>query len=236
MPTPLHDSSGRAPVRRGAALRVLAFTFVLAPILVSCGNSGSAPASPDEPPVIEITGVEEGAVYTQPVTIEFSASPVGSTISAELNGEIFRSGDTVDRAGHHTLQVEAFRAGRTSQRAVSFSLQVSGERVLILRMLDLGPEGLGGGGDAILLSDSSSLGLRHGMIDAGPRGDPGPIIDEGHVARELQALGVDTLEFLQLTHAHADHFGGMVPILDQIHVRRFVYNGQTPASGSTSRS
>lgn len=199
---------------------------MLSVLLAACGGSGSGPSEPDDTPTIQITGVDDGVVYTQPVTIQFSASPTGATTSAELNGEPFRSGETVDRPGTHTLRVEAFHRGKSAETSLSFSLEVAGERVFILRMLDLGPDGLGGGGDAILLSDSSSLGLRHGMIDAGPRGEEGAPVDEGFVARRLQEMDVDTLEFLQLTHAHSDHFGGMTPILDRIHVRRFVYNGQ----------
>ena len=200
--------------------------LALALLLASCGDSGSSPSDPDDAPTIQISGVEDGGVYTQPVTVTFSASPAGSTTSATLNGETFRSGDTVDRAGDYTLRVEAFRAGRSSQEEVSFSLQVTGERVFILRMFDLGEDGLGGGGDALLLSDSSSLGMRHAMVDAGPRGDPGQSLDHGYVADQLEALGIETLDFLQLTHAHADHFEGMRPILDRLQVERFVYNGQ----------
>ncbi len=207
------------------------FGLVLALVVAGCGDSGSSPADPDEVPTIEISGVEDGAVYTQPVTVTFTASPPGSTTSATLNGETFRSGDTVDRAGAYTLRVEAFRAGRSSEKEVSFSLEVTGERVFILRMFDLGEEGLGGGGDALLLSDSSSLGMRHAMVDAGPRGDPGQDLNHDYVVDQLQELGVETLDFLQLTHAHSDHFEGMRPILNRVEVERFIYNGQVRTGG-----
>jgi beta-lactamase superfamily II metal-dependent hydrolase len=47
------------------------------------------------------------------------------------------------------------------------------------------------------------------------------------VRQRLAALDVDTLRFMQLTHAHADHFAGMDEILAAgAHVRSFVYNGQ----------
>ncbi|MFW5905136.1 MAG: MBL fold metallo-hydrolase, partial [bacterium] len=226
----LHRRASGLHLREPATgLRILAVLLSVA--LAGCADGSSGPSEPDDAPVIEITGVEDGRVYTEPVTIHFSASPAGSTTSAALNGKTFRSGDTVDRPGTYTLVVEAFRSGKRSEASVDFSLEVAGDRILILRMFDLGPEGLGGGGDALLLSDSSSLGVRHGMIDAGPRGDAGEPLDEGYVARRLQTLGVDTLEFLQLTHAHADHFVGMTPILDGIHVRRFVYNGQVRSGG-----
>ncbi|TVP80259.1 MAG: MBL fold metallo-hydrolase, partial [Gemmatimonadales bacterium] len=157
--------------------------------------------------------------------------PAGASVSAELNGERFTSGSVVDRPGSFVLEVDAARGAQRATQRVEFAIEVSGDRVLIVRMFDLGPEGLGGGGDAILLSDSSSLGIRHGMVDAGPRGLPGSspsnpqIIDE-YVSERLQALGVDTLQFLQLTHAHADHFRGMADILRDIPVKTFLYNGQ----------
>ena len=200
-------------------------------VLTSCGDSTSDPVSPD-PLTIQIEGVEDGASYGEPVTISWTVSPSGASASGELNGEPFTSGSTVNRPGEYSLTVEAVRSGDRAEAQVDFSLQITGERVLILRMFDLGREGLGGGGDAILVSDSSSLGVRHGMVDAGPRGDPGPtsgsdpIIRDEYVTEQLIALGVDTLEFLQLTHAHADHFGGMAPILQSVHVREFIYNGQ----------
>jgi glyoxylase-like metal-dependent hydrolase (beta-lactamase superfamily II) len=46
------------------------------------------------------------------------------------------------------------------------------------------------------------------------------------VADRLTELGVDTLEALILSHAHTDHFDGMGDVLDQVHVRRFYFNGQ----------
>ncbi|TVP53593.1 MAG: MBL fold metallo-hydrolase [Gemmatimonadales bacterium] len=213
-------------------MKLLRTTPILALVaLTSCGDSTSDPVGPD-PIEIEVSGVEDGAVYGAPVTISWSVSPSGASASGELNGESFTSGSTVSRPGDYSLVIEAVRAGDRAEARVEFSLEITGDRRLIVRMFDLGPEGLGGGGDAILLSDSSSLGIRHGMVDAGPRGDPGPtsgsdpIIRDEYVAEQLLALGVDTLEFLQLTHAHADHFGGMAPILQSIHVREFIYNGQ----------
>lgn len=100
------------------------------------------------------------------------------------------------------------------------------EHILVLRMLDLGPGGLGGGGNAILVTDSSSAGEAHALVDAGPHGDEVDEIDHHYVARRLGELGVDTLELLQMTHAHADHFGAMIPVLDSLHVEVFVHNGQ----------
>lgn len=99
-----------------------------------------------------------------------------------------------------------------------------GAGILILRMLDLGDNESGGGGDALLVSDSTAAGVRHVLVDAGPAGANGTDLD--YVAVRLAALGVDTLEALVLSHAHTDHFDGMGDVLDDVHVRTFYYNGQ----------
>jgi beta-lactamase superfamily II metal-dependent hydrolase len=95
---------------------------------------------------------------------------------------------------------------------------------LILRVFDLGENENGGGGDALLMTDSTATGQRHVLIDAGPAGASGADLD--YVASRLAGLGVDTLEALILTHAHTDHFDGMSDVLDRLHVRAFYYNGQ----------
>lgn len=193
--------------------------------LTGCGD-GSSPTPPADPPRITVEGVEAGASYEGPVTITVRVEPSDAAVSVRLNGDRFVSGTTVETPGNYTLDVEASRGGLRSEATVPFAVLLGGDRRLILRMLDLGPEGLGGGGDALLVTDSSAAGMVHGLVDAGPRGEPGGVILDGWVADRLRNLGVDTLAFLQLTHAHADHLGGMVPILEQIHVQRFIANGQ----------
>jgi beta-lactamase superfamily II metal-dependent hydrolase len=195
-------------------------------MLAACTAGGPTELEP-APPVITIAGVEAGARYAAPVTIQISVDR--GSYEARLNGATFFSGSTVSAPGDYRLEVSARAGTATASRTVEFTL--ASASTLIIRMLDLGlglaaQEGAGAGsGDAILLSDSSALGMRHAMIDAGVRGDHGAL-DPGWVARRLRTLGVDTLEFLQLTHAHADHFGGMEEILRQVRVRRFIYNGQ----------
>jgi competence protein ComEC len=61
-------------------------------------------------------------------------------------------------------------------------------------------------------------------VDAGPAGQGGTNL--AYVAERLEALGVDTLEALVLSHAHTDHFDGMSAVLDRVHARVFYYNGQ----------
>jgi beta-lactamase superfamily II metal-dependent hydrolase len=207
-------------VRTPSLLRRLFPGFLLILLVGACGGDGPATPQPVAP-TITISGVEPGQRYSEPVTIQITVDR--GSYEATLNGAPFLSGRTVSAPGDYRLEVTARSGTAIATRTVEFSLQATS--VLIIRMLDLGPEGLGGGGDAILLTDSSGLGMRHAVIDAGPRGVAG-VVDANFVAQRLQQLGVDTLEFLQLTHAHADHFGAMGPILERIHVRRFIYNGQ----------
>jgi competence protein ComEC len=102
--------------------------------------------------------------------------------------------------------------------------------LLIVRMFDLGANDAGGGGDAILVTDSSGSGVENTLIDAGPSGANAS--DPGFVERELVQLHVDTLSLVLLTHAHDDHYGGMAPVLSSIPVRRFLYNGQVRSLAS----
>ena len=192
-------------------------------LLAACGG-GDSPTPPGDAPEITITGVEDGAVVEGPVTITVSVSPSSATFQATLDGEPFFSGTTVDEPGAHTLVVEATNAGRTRTESVSFEIRFGGASVLILRMFDLGDNDAGGGGDAILLTDSSAAGMEHFLIDAGPAGTGGS--DEDFVQSRLQALGVDELEGLLLTHAHTDHFRGMPDVLQGTDVVDFIYNGQ----------
>ena len=157
-----------------------------------------------------------------PVSITISVS-VG-TYAATLNGISFFSGSTVSDPGSYVLRVEAQNGVSTSQSVVSFEIRLAGGSVLVIRVFDLGDNSSGGGGDAILLSDSTAAGQRHMMIDAGPAGVDGTDLD--FVQGRLAALGVDTLEALLLTHAHTDHFDGMPDILRDVHVRTFYNNGQ----------
>ena len=156
------------------------------------------------------------------VTIAVSVD-VG-TFTATMNGQSFFSGTSVAQPGNYLLRVEARNAGLTAELEVSFEIRFEGDGVLIVRLFNLGDNSAGGGGDAILLTDSSTFGQRHMMIDAGPAGIGGS--DRDFVQERLAALGVDTLEVLLLSHAHTDHFDGMADILREIPVRTFYYNGQ----------
>ncbi len=198
----------------------MAASLLIGALAIGCGDSTEP--EPDRTPTITITGVADGETVAGPVTIGISVD-VG-TYTAELNGETFFAGRTVSDPGEYTLTVDARNGTATASVTVQFTILLAGSSRLILRVIDLGPNEAGGGGDALLLTDSSAAGLRHALIDAGPAGVGGS--DPGFVQRRLTQLGVDTLDALVLTHAHSDHFGGMTAILQDVVVRRFFYNAQ----------
>lgn len=207
------------------AIGILRPATLLLPALLVVACGGATPTDADPPPAITVYGVEDGGVYHEAVTIEVSIDR--GSWSARLNGDPFYSGATVSTLGRYTLEVTARASGLESTERLEFELAFTGDRVLIFRMIDLGPHvPWGGGGDALLLTDSSGAGLAHALVDAGAGGFERSNVQYDLVADRLTALGVDTLEFLQLTHAHADHYAGVQTVLERVHVRRFLYNGQ----------
>jgi beta-lactamase superfamily II metal-dependent hydrolase len=206
-------------------LRPLALV-VLATALAACSDSPSGP--PDAvAPVITITGVAAGGTYPAPVAVGISVDR--GSYTATLNGAAFpAAGGTVADPGQYELVVSARSGSATSEARVAFTVRFAGSRVLIVRLFDLGDNESGGGGDAILLTDSTGSGMRHALIDAGPQGVDAS--NPGYVLQRLQALGVTRLDFVQLTHAHADHYAGLSQVLNGIPVGWFVYNGQQRAN------
>jgi competence protein ComEC len=200
------------------------FALSAALLAAACSDSPSTPPDPVAP-VITVTGVQAGGSYTGTVAIGIAVDR--GTYSATLNGQPF-TGGTVSNPGSYTLEVSARNGAATSSATVPFTLSFAGSRVLIVRLFDLGDNESGGGGDAILLTDSTGSGMRHGLIDAGPAGVDAS--DPGYVLRRLQALGVTRLDFVQLTHAHSDHYAGLSQVLNGIAVDWFVYNGQQRAN------
>lgn len=185
----------------------------------ACGREPVEP-TPD-PPAISVQGVRNGEAYAGPVTITIGVDR--GSYTATLDGKSFVSGRVVSEAGPHELVVRARNGATTATLEVRFTIGAAGRR-LIVRIFNLSDNDSGGGGDAILLTDSSSAGQAHGLIDAGPAGTGGS--DFNFVRNRLQALGVDSLEFVQLTHAHGDHYLGMTAVLNAFDIKRFIYNGQ----------
>lgn len=69
-----------------------------------------------------------------------------------------------------------------------------------------------GQGDAVLLEADGAFAL----LDAGP-----PEAAEA-VVRYLAAVGADQLEYMVMTHPHADHYGGMQAVLNAVPVKTVI--------------
>jgi len=198
----------------------------LAILASACGDEPSGPEP--EPLTITVTGVAADSQYTSAVTIGISTSR--GTFQAQLDGNLFLDGQTVTEIGSHTLEVSARDGEDTAFVRIDFELIFEGNSFLIVRMIDLGDNAAGGGGDAILVTDSAQGLQAHLLIDAGPAGSGGS--NPGYVRDRLQELGVSSLEAVILTHAHTDHYDGLPAVLNGIHVDRFIYNGQVRSLGS----
>lgn len=213
---------------RHTAFAALATLPLLAAACADNGNTGPD----DADPVVTVSGVEDGGSYAPPVTITIQVAP--GSYSATLNGAPFISGQSVAQPGDYTLVVTGRNGTARVTETIEFTVESFGTGdVLIVRMFDL-RTGTGSDaatrapGDAILITDSSSAGQFHALIDAGARDNV-----DTYPRDRLVQLGVDTLRFMQLTHAHADHFAGMDDILNSaIHVTSFIHNGQTRALDS----
>jgi beta-lactamase superfamily II metal-dependent hydrolase len=75
-------------------------------------------------------------------------------------------------------------------------------------MLDVGQ------GDSLLFETPAG---KYVLVDAGQR--------KTEVADTLKRLGVDTLDLVIATHAHADHIGGMRAVLESVNVLQYVDSG-----------
>lgn len=70
-----------------------------------------------------------------------------------------------------------------------------------------------GQGDATLVRSPEG---KTALIDAGP---------DDRIVRQLERLGLDSLDLVVASHAHADHIGGMEAVLRKFPVRYFMDNG-----------
>jgi len=207
----------------------------LAAATAACGGGGATGPTPT-PPAISVQAtaggvtapLADGAAFAPPVRLDISVDR--GAFNASLNGSAFFSGNEVTQPGAYTLVVSARDGAATSSATLQFTLAFSGASVLSVRLLDLGANEQGGGGDAILLSDSSAGGATHVLVDAGPRG-PGAA-DTTFVRDRLAQLGIAVLEAVILSHAHGDHFGAMGPVLRADSVVEFLHNGQVRSFGA----
>lgn len=200
-------------------LRPTASAALLALLSLSACSGDEPTAQDTRAPAIAIQGVEEGGVYQSAVTVQVSVDR--GTYDVTLDGAPVVTPAVVGSFGDHVLRVVARDGAAVSDTTVSFSLKLPGSSVLIVRVLDLGENDAGGGGDAIVLTDSTASGSFHAVVDAGP-GDG----SFAYVVERLRQIGVDTLQMMVLSHAHSDHYQGMPAVLERIHVRRFLHNGQ----------
>jgi competence protein ComEC len=210
-----------------SGIRRISVPLAMALLAAGCGGDSKPPTEPADP-TITITGVEDGGSYTEAVTITISVTP--GTYEATLNGAEILSSVTVEQPGRYVLVVEARNGSATVREEVSFEIRLDGDSQLIVRVFNLGDNDSGGGGDAILVTDSAQAAIAHMMVDAGPAGTGGS--DRGYVARRLAALGVSRLEAMILTHAHGDHYLGMEDIMDDVELETFYYNGQVRSLNS----
>ena len=205
-----------------------ALLFIPFAFLAAC-SSENGTTDPVVAPQITVTGVADSATYSGAVTIGISIDK--GSYTATLDGAPFNAGASVQAPGQHVLVVTARQGAATSTKTIHFTIQGASVQggALIIRMIDLGAND-GAPGDAILLTDSTSAGNVHVLIDAGPSGFNRT--DFAFVSRRLSALGVDTLFAMMLTHAHEDHFRGMSSVLTTQTVERFLYSGQVRSLAS----
>lgn len=98
------------------------------------------------PPVITVTGVEDGKLYNTDVTPVFSANE--GTVKATLNGEEY-DGRTITADGYYTLIVTAVDlAGNSSQTEINFAIDKTSPELMLSGIKD---------GDAVKLNQKVTI-------------------------------------------------------------------------------
>jgi len=127
------------------------------------------------------------------------------------------------RAPRLRVGVAAVAAVVVVAAAVRPALRDAGDiTVLTVTALDVGQ------GDAVLVEVPAGGGRPAGrlLVDGGP--------DPGAALAALRALGVDRLDAVALSHAHADHSDGLPAVLDRLPVGALLVGPRPPGPGAAS--
>ena len=87
------------------------------------------------------------------------------------------------------------------------------------------------GGQATLVVAPSGQSL---LVDTGWPTDT--LRDAGRIAASMEKAGVSTLDYLIITHYHADHVGGMEQLASRVKFRNVVTHGPTTETGKTAET
>src|SRR5699024_8316657 len=74
-----------------------------------------------------------------------------------------------------------------------------------------------GQGDSILVQSPNGKNM---LIDGGDKSASGKVVSF------LKSKGVSTIDVVVATHAHSDHIGGLIAVLDNFKVNQFIDSGK----------
>lgn len=116
------------------------------------------------------------------------------------------------------------------RRVIAFALCVllSATRLAAAQSLNLYFIDVEGGQATLIVSPSGQSML----VDTGWPTDTRR--DAGRIAAAMKRAGVDTLDYLVITHYHADHVGGMEQLASRVKFRTVVTHGPTTETGNTA--
>ena len=106
-----------------------------------------------------------------------------------------------------------------------FSVQLSSSGSLEIYVIDVE------GGEATLFVSPSGESM---LVDAGWPGYNGR--DAARIVAAAHDAGVTTIDYLLVTHFHADHMGGSLPLAERIPIRHFVDHGSSPNLGARGQA
>src|SRR5438105_12535612 len=86
------------------------------------------------------------------------------------------------------------------------------------------------GGQSTLMVSPSGESM---LVDTGYAGFNGR--DAGRIAAAAKLAGVKQIDYLVITHYHADHVGGVAELIARLPVRRFIDHGSSSEEDSAAR-